>query len=183
MESLEDRLYLLDFSIQRSIRYHHRRRAFFDRCATVSDTLAVIFGSATIFALLNQVSDILTAVFAATVTVSSAVNLVVGSSRMARQHHDLARRFIDIEKQMATTDPAGEDDYRRWVALRLTVETDEPPALRVLDTICHNDVIRAMGLDPAHLIPIQPWQRRLAQFVDFRDHEMAQVVYDTPPKH
>ncbi|MGE0487357.1 MAG: hypothetical protein AB7Q81_24600 [Gammaproteobacteria bacterium] len=180
MPSLDDRLYELDFAIQRSIRYHSRRRAFFDRCSSLGDALAVVFSSATVASLLNQTATDLAPWFAAVVTVVAALNLVVGSARMARTHHDLARRFIALEAEIAVVVEPDEANYRRWVAARLAIEAEEPPVLRVLDTICHNDVLRAMGFDPSYAIPVGPVQRRLAHFCDFREHALKQAQYPEP---
>ena len=42
------------FGVRRSIRYHQRRRAFFDRLDQFSNMLSVIFGSAAIYGVLEK---------------------------------------------------------------------------------------------------------------------------------
>ena len=88
------------FDIGRSVRYHNRRRAFFDRIDRLANMLSVIFGSTAVYGVLAQDHQALALTAAALVTVLSAINLVVGSSQKARAHADFARRFIELEKRM-----------------------------------------------------------------------------------
>jgi hypothetical protein len=52
----------------------------------------------------------------------------------------------------------------------LAIEADEPPILRVLDAICHNELLRAMGYPKEREAQIAWYQRLLASFVDIREH-------------
>jgi hypothetical protein len=45
--------------------------------------------------------------------------------------------------------------------------------LRVLDSICHNELLRAMGYDRSQYVEIAWYQRLLAQFVDVREHAIS----------
>jgi hypothetical protein len=82
------------FDVRRSVRYHTRRRMFFDRWNLATNALSVIFGSATIYGVLSAGGKELALASAALVTVMSSLNLVIGTTRMARLHEDLARRFF-----------------------------------------------------------------------------------------
>lgn len=62
------------------------------------------------------------------------------------------------------------EDASRWVGERLDIEAEEPPPLRALDSICHNEVMRAMGYPPDQLLRIGRLQRLFSQFFDFREH-------------
>ncbi len=159
------------FDVRRSIRYHNRRRAFFDRFNLLSSAVSVIFGSATILAVLSATGTKEHAIWAAAiVTILSTVNLVVGTARMARLHHDLARRFIDLEKAIVTKNDCTPEDVRGFAARRLEIEADEPPPLVVLDAICYNEVARSMGYEKDRFLKIRWYQRLLAQFIDVQDH-------------
>ena len=49
---------------------------------------------------------------------------------------------------------------------RLEIETREPPHYRVLNLLCHNEMVKAMG-KPAHeYVDIPRWQSLLAHFTD-----------------
>lgn len=171
------------FGVRRSIRYHQRRRAFFDRLDQTSSMASVIFGSTAIYGIMEQgEAKALALIASALVTVLASVNLVVGSSRRAREHADLAKRFIELEKRMI-----GQPEQQRFAEVmeaRLTIEAEEPPVLRVLDCMCHNEQMRAMGYGPDELAKIGPLQRLFAHIFDWREakiHESLQSKAATPP--
>ena len=78
---------------------------------------------------------------AALTSVLSAADLVFGSSRKAWMHADFARRFVELERALAKDGAEVAEILDR----RLAIEAEEPPPLRVLDTLCHNELVRAMG--------------------------------------
>ena len=160
------------FGVRRSVRYHMRRQRFFERWHMFTSAMAVIFGSATVVMVLSKLSPWLTAGAAIIVTVFSAVDLVVGTSKAAGLHNDLARRFIALEKNMVLVGDPTEEDNRQFTADRLAIEADEPPILRVLDVLCHNELMRAMGFPDSDLVKVGPVRRGLAQFVDWRSGEI-----------
>ncbi len=156
------------FDLRRSIRYHHRRRAFFDRLDMSTNMLSVIFGSAAVYGVLEQQYKMLALVAAGTVTVASAVNLVLGSAQRARAHSDFVRRYIQLERRMQVAVP----DAATLVQVRqdrLAIEAEEPPVLHVLNVICHNEEMRAMGYPKANLAKIRWWQRLFANITDVRE--------------
>lgn len=168
-----DSLHDLLFGVRRSIRYHVRRRMFFDRLNLTASAVSVIFGSAAMAAMLGDLGRGWVTAAAAVVTVVSAINLVVGAARMARLHADLARRFVELEQQIVLASGAAESAVSRFTATRLGIEAEEPPVLRVLDSLCHNELMRAMGYPPADLLRIRWYQRLLAQILDIEDHAIS----------
>src|SRR5207247_1100879 len=155
--------------VRRSIRYHIRRRMFFDRFHLFTNLMGVSFGSAAIYTVLSQASPSGTIIMAATVAFFSAIDMLVGTAATARLHDDLARRFIVLEKKIISMSAPSEEDIRQWTTQRLDIEADEPPVLRVLDSVCHNELLRAMGYGSEHMLPIKWYQRLLAQFIDLRE--------------
>lgn len=159
------------FSVRRSVRYHNRRRMFFDRLHLLSSAVGVVFGSATIISLLSSFGTLYTVLSASVVTVFSTVDLVVGSAQMARLHADLARRFITLEKKIITA-VCDQTELTKLVAERLDIEADEPPVLRVLDSLCHNELMRAMGYEKERFLTILWYQRLFAQIFDLREYRI-----------
>lgn len=172
-EQLDLKWHNLLFGVRRSIRYHARRRMFFDRYRQFTSAMGVIFGSATIFTLLNDVSPMSPAIAAAVVTVFFAIDLVVGSAAKARLHDDLCRRFIDLERQMELAVGRDGQSLAQFTAARLEIEADEPPVHRVLDLMCHNELLHAMGYERKQFVRIRPYQRWLAPFFDVQDHKIT----------
>jgi hypothetical protein len=169
-DSLDGRWSAMLFGIRRSIRYHQRRRAFFDRWDQIGNVVSLIFGSAAIYGVLDKDYHLLALVASALVTICSSVNLVYGSAQRARLHHDLSREFIALERQMVGAPT--EDVYQRVAEGRLDIEADEPPVLLVLDSMCHNELLRAEGYPRDLQAKITWWQRLFAQFFDWREHSI-----------
>lgn len=104
----------------------------------------------------------------------SAADLVLGSSRKAWLHSDLARKFFDLEREIEKS--RGDVTEALIVEMkdrRLAIEADEPPILRVLDTLCHNELMRAMGYPRDQQIPVGFWQRLFASFFDLQEHKLV----------
>lgn len=153
------------FDVRRSVRYHNRRRAFYDRMNASNTALSLVFGSAAAASALGEQS-LLAVAFGLIVTVGSSLDLVIGSAQKARLHYDLARRFIDLEKQLIANPEPEPAALLCMQQERLSIEADEPPVLRVLDCLCHNELVKAMGYDEKHLTKVTGTQRFFAQFFD-----------------
>jgi len=141
------------WGVRRSIRYHERRRSVFERFNLATNAVALIFGSATILAVFAEVAKLADSKWwtispAAFVTLMSSLNLVIGTVQKAQRHHDLARRFIELEQELVQSDPSDLQSVRRLQAKRLEIEADEPPILQIVDILSHNELMRAGGYDP-----------------------------------
>lgn len=162
------------FGVRRSIRYHSRRRSFFDHLSKTAAVLSAISGSATIIAILSPHPKVAMS-FAGAVAVISAINLVVSPAQAARSHHDFLKSFIGLEKDLVATSPEAmtQHQYNYLNSARLDIEAQEPPVLQVLDTICHNELIRALGYDKTELVKVSCWQRWASNFFDLNDHNLC----------
>lgn len=135
----------LEFYVQRNVRYHMRRGAFFLRWGRFTAFVGVVFGSAAVTSLLTGSSPALTGSAAMLVTLASSVDLVVGTGQRAWLHNDLRKRYLDIEAELLA---AGKDlaqpSLREMKSRIRRIEADEPPTLPALDLLARNDVIRAL---------------------------------------
>jgi hypothetical protein len=162
------------FTIRKSIRYHNVRRQFFERLHSITSALCVNFGTATMFALFFNAGAYWAAGAAALVTLLSALDLVIGTSTRVRLHHDLARRFIGLEKLIIHKLHPNALDIRHWEAERLDIQADEPPARQVLDAMIYNELLQAYGANAGQLIEVRWYQRWLAQFGDVHVHQLVE---------
>ena len=163
------------FGVRRSVRYHNRRRLFFDRLHKFATFLSALAGTATVASVLAKLPAPWTIAFALIVAVFSIMDLVVGTAQAARLHNDLAKRFIELEKALiALKDPTPED-IAGLTAQRLDIEADEPPPLKVLDSICHNELLRALGYPEQYFVKIRWYQRLLSQFFDIREDTVKKL--------
>lgn len=138
--------YQLLFGVRRSIRYHDRRRAFFEFLHRVTAGLTVLLAGSVLFevARLGETAWWLTtiSIFAA---VLAAWDIVVGYSEKAKLHLDLKRGFGALEIAMI----AGDGSPQTWndhELARLRIEQDEPPIFRALDVLCQNELLIAEGI-------------------------------------
>lgn len=151
-DDLRKRTDQLNFAVEKSMRYHQRRRGFYDWVNRLSMFTVVICGSAA-FGKLFDIPQY----FAAATTILAAINLVWAPSHRARDHEILFRRFSDLAIKIRTT-PASEDAYDGWVKERIEIETDEPPIFIALEADCDNEVRRAWGRT-REMIKIGWWSR------------------------
>jgi hypothetical protein len=164
-EKEQNELNDLLFGVRRSIRYHNRRRRFFDGFDKFVKVLSVVGGSAAFAAATVHHSQIIM-IFTGLVAVFAAINLVVGPAQAARLHEELARKFSTLERDMKLAKEPSSDQLNKFQAERLMIEPEEPPIMRVLDVICHNELCEAMGYDKCHLYEVGMVQSLFAPFID-----------------
>ncbi|MFT5727897.1 MAG: hypothetical protein ACI8PB_002042 [Desulforhopalus sp.] len=161
----KDELHNLLWDTRRSVRYHNRRRLFYDRASNFSDAFTAIAGSGTVVTAVSQLPGWVPITMAAITAILSSINLVFDTKGNARTHHDLSRNFIEIEKALISPVLTREIFHESQVR-RLEIEAEEPPVLRVLDLVCHNELLKAMGYNESEYFKINLFQRIVANFFD-----------------
>lgn len=111
--------------------------------------------------------------FASLVAIFSSFNLVLQPSQSSRTHHDLAKKFIKIEQELITKEDFTQEELNKLTSKRLDIEAEEPPPLQILNCICHNELARAMGYGPEHMVKIKWYQRLFKDFFDINDHKVC----------
>lgn len=165
------------FGIRRSIRYHSRRQGFFRNCHTLVMLIALLFGTTAVVTFLTEIAaswplwvKLSPAVL---VSIFTALDLVIRFNDKAWLHADFVRRFTDLEIQLQRPNQTLDSDIIDSITeKRLELEVHEPPVLRVLDTLCHNELLRAMGYEKTMQIKVGFFQRILAQFFDVGEHRL-----------
>jgi len=163
---LSDEHYGLLFGVRRSIRYHDRRRAFYEQLHHVTSLLTILMAGSVLFdvAKKGETDGWLTAVSVAAALLA-ALDMVVGYSKRANLHGSLRERFVNLEIEILK----GAADDAAWVGYqtqRLLIEKDEPPIYKVLDCLCHNELLEAEGVkDPQYFFNAHFWQRWTSQLL------------------
>lgn len=146
IQSMTDKQFGLLFDVRRSIRYHDRRRSFFERLHQMTAGLTILLAGSVLFDVAKEGS---TATWMVVLSIVAALlsvwDMVVGYSSKAGLHRDLKLRFGELEISILQ----GDDSATTWQdhqIRRLKIEQDEPAIYRVLDTLCHNEMIRAEGV-------------------------------------
>ena len=152
--------YRLLFGVRRSVRYHNRRTRFYDAIHRWKNWLSLMFGSGAMAAIWAQSPPLLPALAALFITALSGVDLGIGTALKGRLHVDLARRFLELERAMTLVKSPTVEEVREYTAKRLFIEADEPPPLRILDALCHNEVMLALGHEQDELYYVS-WPMRM----------------------
>ncbi|UFS65299.1 hypothetical protein LO749_01645 [Paracoccus denitrificans] len=148
--------------VQRSIRYHRAREAFFQWFANAFTFLTLMAGSGVVVSVLSTASAAVSIWCGIAVAAMQSLELVLQISQKARLHNSLASEFSAIERTMAKKPEMSQAEMNDLEADILMIEAREPPVKRYLDLICHNQVARAIGSDDIE--PLTFWQRHLAHW-------------------
>jgi hypothetical protein len=154
----------LEFSIHVSVRYHARRRAWYDRLHRLTMLVIAAGASAAVAAILGGLLRGAEYLCAA-VAVAGALELAYSLPERARNEDALYRRFNALAADIAEAGLAGEAQLQAWEARRLLIRADADDRLEVLRRICHNLEAEARGYAAETRYTLWPWQRLVAQLV------------------
>ena len=168
------------FSVRRSVRYHGRRQGFYRACQDLTLFLAFLLSTSTIaFFLESTLSESPTWIKLLPSVITSLLvgfTLVYRVGEKACDHANFRRQFIVLEQRLVAGRYLVGEQMNELVQdatkARLNIETYEPKVKKVLDTICHNELLRAMGYAKSDEIKIGFWQRLFAPFFDFRQYKL-----------
>lgn len=177
LDALSDEQYGLLFDIRRSVRYHDRRKAFYEQLHHLTSLMTILMAGSVLFDLAKDGETagwmIALSVVAALL---AAVDMVLGYSRRATLHADLRRRFADLEIAMLMGAPSHEE-WQTHLRTRLLIEKDEPAIYKVLDLLCRNELLVAQGFNgkdnPEQFAKVSWWQRLTCQFWRWDSWQMA----------
>lgn len=149
--SARERFDDLLFHVHCSIKYHTRRRRFFENINSVALLVAFLFTTATMSSLLDVPAGasgmvaFLRELPAVATSVLIGLSLVGRVGTKANDHNDLKRRFIRLQQSMERGRvDVDEAEVGKWVQERLAIEADEPPINRVVHAQCYNEVVKSL---------------------------------------
>lgn len=162
------------FDVRRSVRYHDKREGVFLNVRNTVDFTVFLLGSTA--ALLftetfgSGVPIKIKVLVPLVAVIGTGITLVLQVGAKAILHNSLKRRFIALERKLiACGQSAKKKELKRLQMERLAIESDEPPTLRVLDTICHNELIYSMGSEHRNrMVEVSVLQRLFSPFFDYR---------------
>ena len=154
-DELEDQIYELNFVVQKWRRYHQHRQRIYDNWNKVIKAFFVLSGSAVINEIPNWI-----AVFAPAFVLLDTIFSVSGK---ATKHKIMYNAFSDLETEINTIEHT-EQEYKRWVEKRRSIERDASPPYKALEAYCHNEVGRVWGVNKEYLIEISRLERRSMNF-------------------
>ena len=159
------------FGVRRSVRYHDKREGFFLLIGDTADYLVFLLSAATTWLIVSFKGDggspWFIAIFPLAIAAGRGIALVLRVGSRASRHNALKRRFIGLEKKLITCrDNPDANQLEKLQQERLSIEADEPPVLRVLDTLCHNELAYSMGYDDKEFKQTSWAQRAFRHFFD-----------------
>ena len=145
-DNLTEQSHELLFGIRRSARYHEHRWRFYELWTTVTVTVSLLGGILVAAVSIYFPSDPwLPAVFGGVIALMNVTALSVGVFRKANLHANLLSSFVQLESRFPPGFELTEEEYNDIHRERLVIQKTEPPVLRLLDVICHFEILRAMG--------------------------------------
>ena len=128
------------FGVRRSIRYHSKRQAFFERIDRWLTFALLLLGSGSALSILQDYKAVGLAV-----TCISSLKLVFAFGSKANRHAQFVKDFTRLEKRLYGDESA--ETVAAVTRERLDIESAEPPVMHVLNDLCHNELLQAMGYD------------------------------------
>lgn len=163
----------ISFDVEKSIRYHNRRREHYERQHKRLMFGVIMFGSAAFAELLQKSSW-----FGLGAATLGAIDLVYGLGHKTRDHELLYRRFNDLSIQMKIVASPTEEDVRLFKRKILEIEADEPPVFWALEASCDNEVTIAWGREKnAGLVTLGFWKTLLMNWVTFSKAELPRSPF------
>ena len=163
-DDISESLAALDFGVHVSMRYHARRRAWYDRLHRMMILIIAVGGSAGVAAIyggLLQEAEYL----ALAVAIACALELAFSLPERARVEDALYRRFNILAADIAETRDVSEQQLHSWEARRLLIKADADDRLEMLRRICHNLEAEARDYPPEYRYALRSWQRPCAQLI------------------
>lgn len=152
----------LDFSIEKSLRYHQRRRAHYERLHKFV-MLGIILSSSAAFAKVAGHEQI----FALIGVLLGTLDLVFSFSLKARDHVMLHSEFTGLLADIRTAGSFKKATLGEWERRRLEIEAKELPIYWALEASCYNEVVHARGAQESGLAEIKWFQTVLMNWARF----------------
>jgi len=153
--------------IRRSIRYHDRRRAFFETMHRLTSVLTILLAGSVLFDIAKPGVTAEWLVFISLCgALLAAFDMVISYSNHANMHRTLKVRFANLEI-LILTGGGTDEEWDGYQKERLLIECDEPPIYRALDTLCHNELAASLG--NKDIYPVSFIQRLTCQVFHWSD--------------
>lgn len=168
--------YSLFFDVRRSIRYHDRRRSFFEMMHRITAALTILMAGSILFDIgKTGVSAPWLVVLSLLAALLATFDMVVGYASKADLHRSLKVRFGELEMAII----AGGSTQKQWDAhhlKRLEIEQDEPSIYRALDLLCYIEVSIADGVEKDKLPKVDCISRVTCHIFHWSDISHSQSI-------
>ena len=161
----DHRLSGLEFHIDRSLRYHRKRRDFLATLHSVSIWVAALSSSGTFAVVLGGADSVVFKILAGIAAAAATFDATFGLSKRSNLHDSLQARFSNLAAKMADATDTSEANLHNWAAEIKTIEKGEPAELRVLHMVCRNEAAISRGYGQDQFYELRWWQSLFAQIM------------------
>ena len=171
----------LEFRVEATVRYHHRRVRFFQRVNTWISVGSLFASSAAAATLIGRPqcpageTNVLALVITSALALVAAINIIVRPGDRAREHQEWAGKFIGFDRRRVEAEKTDARAYRKLLIELTELERDEPPYQRIVRVLSENDYAQARGLQG---VPVSWFKEQFANFIDFRAPRRENAVED-----
>jgi len=168
------------FAARRSVRYHRHREGFLDGVHHAATLLTACGAVATIAAATAYPGAgwaWLPATTAAITALAAVHQAIFAPAGRARRHEALARDFATLERDLLRIGPSpSAESLTELQTRRLEIEAAEPRIHRVLDAMCHDELVTALGRHRAQRTNVTLLQRLCRHFFDVAPHQIRKLA-------
>ena len=166
----------LYFAARRSVKYHEYRQRHFKFWTDFFTFLNIMLGALTLY-LVAYADELMLVEYgsmpvklipAIIITVLNSIILVYKLNDKAQLHTSLRVQFQKLAvylKKLEIEDRMDGDAVARGIKRRVKIEVDEPPVLKVLNVICHNETNQSLGYSYGNY-KIGRFQKLFAKYFD-----------------
>lgn len=160
---IADDINALRFNVARSIRYHDKRRGYFDFLGKFLQYISLLGSSAAVATLIGATMPefefigitikvpLLISALTACVTL---LNLMIGCAGKMENHTKLRNQFHDLMNSIDDVSDATIEDMRKLNRWRVDIEKEEPSISDWLNKLMFNETVDALGYDPCERKPV-----------------------------
>jgi len=163
----EKRLNDLDFAIEKSLRYHQRRRAHYERLHKIV-MFGVILSGSIVFAEITPYMGLVGVVLA-------TLDLVFGFAPKSRDHVMLHSDFTALAIDIRSTSEPDQQKLNEWTRRRLEIEAKEPPTFWAIEASCYNEVCFARGCEKEGLVQLKPRHKIFMNWIKFESEAFPKL--------
>lgn len=132
------RYHSVDFISSVAMRYHAKRRSFFEFVSKAGTALSLALGTASVASLFAAAPDVAKYASAA-IAVVSGLNLAFGTADAGRKHGELFRRWADLRAEIVKVDPNDPVAVSDLEVKRAKIDGESPGQLEALSVISENE--------------------------------------------
>lgn len=173
VEPTEDAVAELKFAALRNSIYHTKRRDRLERVSRLVNFLILLAGTAvatsflTAFGIDEKINAL---VLGGATTVLAGLGLVYDFAVRAKDHEHLAKSFYELLSDILGTAHPSEEKLAEWRRRFSKVVSEEPPPLRALSALAHNEALQILDGDDAPILKVTWYERAFRNVRSYDGH-------------